>query len=123
MLASARMSTTIRTGPCTWTLATREAWAGCPGLANDPIFWLHHCNIDRIWASWIKAGGADPTSQGFKNRKFTFADGNGAPVEADVGAVLDLDALDYDYDRYIDRPSGSPPFPSGTPRRGSPQVP
>ncbi|RYZ54346.1 MAG: tyrosinase family protein, partial [Proteobacteria bacterium] len=19
---------------------------------QDPIFWLHHCNIDRIWASW-----------------------------------------------------------------------
>jgi tyrosinase len=20
----------------------------------DPIFWLHHCNVDRIWASWAK---------------------------------------------------------------------
>lgn len=19
---------------------------------NDPVFWLHHCNIDRIWAMW-----------------------------------------------------------------------
>jgi tyrosinase len=19
---------------------------------NDPIFWLHHCNVDRIWAAW-----------------------------------------------------------------------
>lgn len=19
---------------------------------RDPIFWMHHCNIDRIWASW-----------------------------------------------------------------------
>ena len=83
-----------------------------PWAANDPIFWLHHCNIDRIWASWIKAGGANPTSQGFKNEKFTFADSNGAPIEANVGSVLDLDALDYDYDRYIDRPPGSPPFPS-----------
>jgi tyrosinase len=91
----------------------RVPWAG-----NDPIFWLHHCNIDRIWASWIKAGGADPTSQGFKHRKFTFADGNGVPVEANVGSVLDLDALDYDYDRYIDRPPGSPPFPSGAAPEG-----
>ncbi len=85
----------------------RVPWAG-----NDPIFWLHHCNIDRIWASWIKAGGRNPTSQGFKNETFTFADSNGAPVEANVGSVLDFDALDYDYDRYIDRPPGSPPFPS-----------
>lgn len=19
---------------------------------NDPVFWLHHCNIDRLWAAW-----------------------------------------------------------------------
>jgi tyrosinase len=19
---------------------------------NDPVFWLHHCNIDRLWADW-----------------------------------------------------------------------
>ncbi len=19
---------------------------------NDPLFWLHHCNIDRVWAEW-----------------------------------------------------------------------
>ena len=89
-----------------------------PWAANDPIFWLHHCNIDRIWASWIKAGGADPTSQGFKNEKFTFVDSDGARVEANVGSVLDLDALNYDYNRYIDRPPGSPPFPSGAAPEG-----
>ncbi len=83
-----------------------------PWAANDPIFWLHHCNIDRLWASWIKAGGANPSSPGFKNEKFTFADSNGALVEGSVGSVLDLNDLDYDYDRYIDRPPGSPPFPS-----------
>jgi tyrosinase len=21
---------------------------------NDPVFWLHHCNIDRLWARWQK---------------------------------------------------------------------
>jgi tyrosinase len=20
---------------------------------NDPVFWLHHCNIDRLWAEWL----------------------------------------------------------------------
>jgi hypothetical protein len=24
-------------------------WADSP---NDPVFWLHHCNIDRLWAVW-----------------------------------------------------------------------
>ena len=23
----------------------------------DPIFWLHHANIDRLWAAWTAAGG------------------------------------------------------------------
>ena len=25
--------------------------------AQDPIFWLHHCNIDRLWAAWLRQGG------------------------------------------------------------------
>jgi tyrosinase len=24
---------------------------------NDPVFWLHHCNIDRLWSQWQKDGG------------------------------------------------------------------
>jgi len=23
---------------------------------DDPIFWLHHANIDRLWAAWVAAG-------------------------------------------------------------------
>lgn len=23
----------------------------------DPIFWLHHCNVDRLWVAWVAAGG------------------------------------------------------------------
>ncbi len=23
----------------------------------DPIFWLHHCNVDRLWASWARVAG------------------------------------------------------------------
>jgi tyrosinase len=23
-----------------------------PTAAFDPVFWAHHCNIDRIWAIW-----------------------------------------------------------------------
>ena len=33
---------------------------------NDPIFWLHHANVDRIWAQWQKfqlgIGGSHPRS-------------------------------------------------------------
>ncbi|WP_084677108.1 tyrosinase family protein [Massilia niastensis] len=24
---------------------------------NDPIFWLHHANVDRLWNAWVAAGG------------------------------------------------------------------
>jgi tyrosinase len=24
---------------------------------NDPVFWLHHSNIDRLWVAWLAAGG------------------------------------------------------------------
>ncbi|MEF9672381.1 tyrosinase family protein [Pseudomonas sp. PCH446] len=45
-------------------------WAG-----NDPIFWLHHANIDRIWASWNKSGGKNPNDSAFLNETWVFADG------------------------------------------------
>ena len=34
---------------------------GTAASPNDPIFWLHHCNIDRLWAMWQRDGhaGAD----------------------------------------------------------------
>ena len=24
---------------------------------NDPVFYLNHCNVDRIWASWLESNG------------------------------------------------------------------
>jgi hypothetical protein len=27
---------------------------------NDPCFWLHHCNIDRLWAVWMKQHPLEP---------------------------------------------------------------
>ncbi len=34
---------------------------------NDPVFFLHHCNIDRLWAQWQARNsnqGYTPTSRG-----------------------------------------------------------
>ncbi len=25
-----------------------------PSAPNDPVFFLHHCNVDRLWAQWQK---------------------------------------------------------------------
>ena len=33
---------------------------GAAMSTNDPIFWLHHCNIDRLWAMWQLDGHTGP---------------------------------------------------------------
>jgi tyrosinase len=69
-----------------------------PWAAGDPIFWMHHCNIDRLWASWNNCGGKNPTDSAWLNQTFTFADANGNKV---VTAIKDVDTttqLHYTYD-------------------------
>ena len=84
-----------------------------PWAANDPIFWLHHCNIDRIWASWVKLGGGDPPASTL-NEAFNFVDGQGKATQLKVSDVVSVSTVNYD--TYIDkRPPGSPPFPGGGP--------
>lgn len=31
-----------------------------PVAVNDPAFWLHHCNIDRLWSTWQQRNPAAP---------------------------------------------------------------
>ncbi|ERE03096.1 MULTISPECIES: tyrosinase family protein [Chromobacteriaceae] len=86
-----------------------QGMAQVPWAANDPIFWIHHCNIDRIWASWNLAGGKNPSDSPFLNQQFVFASPTGAAVVATVKNYLSLpkDA----YSSYVSRPPGSLPFP------------
>jgi tyrosinase len=70
-----------------------------PWAAYDPIFWLHHCNIDRLWASWNAAGRKNPTDATFLNQKFVFADQNGIKVIATISNFLSIAALNYKYDK------------------------
>ena len=42
----------------------------------DPIFWLHHANIDRLWAAWTAAGGGramPATSASYWTGNFSYA--------------------------------------------------
>jgi len=80
---SSPWDTSASTGLRNWL----EGWTGNPGPAmhnrvhewtggdmrvgtspNDPIFWFHHANIDRIWAGWQNRRGtssyAAPAGQG-----------------------------------------------------------
>jgi len=96
-------------------VGTRERGMGAVSwAANDPIFWLHHCNIDRIWASWNRAGGGNPSDDSYLGQVFTFVDEAGKPLRRRVGDVVDTALLGYGYDRYLERPSGSVPFHSAS---------
>lgn len=67
----------------------------CPGpdmgavgySANDPVFWAHHTNIDRMWDCWTSLGNANPTNPQFLSKTFSFVDENGNLV---TNAVADL---------------------------------
>ena len=69
-----------------------------PWAANDPLFWLHHCNIDRIWATWNAAGHANPSDPAFLGKPFPFADPNGAEIDYVVSNFLDTATAGYGYD-------------------------
>jgi tyrosinase len=69
--------------------------------ALDPIFWLHHCNIDRLWNRWLALGGgrSNPGNTDWLNERFTFHDENGNTQSLAVSDVLDSKAqLNYVYD-------------------------
>lgn len=87
--------------------------------ALDPIFWLHHANIDRLWNRWLAMPGhANPTDGGWLSTKFTFADETGAEVTMSVADVLDsARQLGYVYDDLptFSLPTVSPPQPPAQP--------
>ena len=71
-----------------------------PSAAQDPIFWLHHCNIDRLWEAWIGQGGGrtNPTDAGWLNTNFTFYDYNGVQRTMKASKGLDTcQGLGYRY--------------------------
>ncbi len=72
-----------------------------PTAAADPIFWLHHANIDRLWDLWLAKGGGrtDPLGDAaWKTTKFTFFDETGTKVELTGCDVLRAkEQLKYSY--------------------------
>jgi tyrosinase len=69
----------------------------------DPVFWLHHCNIDRIWDHWNSLGRAntnDPLwrTYAFNGQFVNPAGGSGTtPYNTTVAGVLDIVSLGYRY--------------------------
>ena len=66
---------------------------------NDPVFFLHHCNIDRLWATWqfmhpnedyIPLGGSTTTGHNIDDALFPWPD--------TPRSVLNHRSLGYEYD-------------------------
>lgn len=77
-----------------------------PGTAGlDPIFYLHHCNIDRMWAAWNQVGHANPSDPAWLqgpaahgDRAFAMPLPSGEPWLYTPGDMTRLEALDFRYD-------------------------
>jgi polyphenol oxidase len=86
-------------------------WAGSPDdpnpdmgnlslAARDPIFYAHHCNIDRLWAEFYRrnpVAHANPSDADFLTRGFQFFDENKQLVTIRVQDVLDPAPLGFNY--------------------------
>jgi N-acetylneuraminic acid mutarotase len=69
-------------------------------VGGDPLFYLHHANIDRIWESWNRLGNSNPTDPKYLNRTFAFGDRSGKRVDLPVSAGDRTAQLGYEYDSY-----------------------
>lgn len=95
----------------------RAGWMGDFATAGlDPVFWLHHSNIDRLWQVWLEAdaGHTNPTGdRAWMRTKFKFPKPGGGTFEWEIGDVLDTAALGYKYES-VKAPTGlrlpEPPY-------------
>ena len=71
-----------------------------PWAANDPIFWMHHCNIDRIWTSW-NTSHPNPATAAWLNKTFVFAGPDGKESKAIVKDYTNTKKCDYKYDQLL----------------------
>ena len=82
--------------------------ASVPTSARDPLFWLHHCNIDRTWNRWqnLADGRRNPVDAGWLGVQYSYADENGQTQTVRVADIVGSAALGYVYDNV---PNPAPP--------------
>jgi tyrosinase len=70
---------------------------------NDPIFWFHHSNLDRMWAQWQSkdwsARSRDYSGTGQRNRKVRLSDAL-SPFNVTSEDAVDYKRFCYDYQPY-----------------------
>ncbi|WP_400996594.1 tyrosinase family protein [Agromyces sp. GXQ0307] len=72
-----------------------------PAVAGrDPVFWLHHANIDRLWEVWrvTQGVGRDEPRAAYLDEPFPFLELDGAVEPWHPADVADTAPLGYEYD-------------------------
>jgi len=92
---------------------TAKNMGAVPYAGRDPLFLVHHANIDRIWASWNANGGPNPSTGGWMQQQFVFADPQGQRVSSKLSDYFDMATLGYEYDALIP-PAGTETFAKAT---------
>jgi hypothetical protein len=67
-----------------------------PVAGNDPVFYHHHANIDRLWACWQSLHGTPDGA--WQQQKFSFVDETGTMQTKAVAGFLKSEPLGYAYD-------------------------
>ena len=75
-----------------------QGMGAIPWAANDPVFWMHHCNIDRLWASW-DTNHSNPNTPAWLNKLFVFASANGQGERSPVKDATNTVKCNYVYDQ------------------------
>jgi hypothetical protein len=78
-------------------------WMGSvPTAAQDPVFYTHHSNIDRLWNLWLAQGGGrhDPlTDTPWRTNSYTFFNESGGEVHMTACEILRCaEQLNYTYE-------------------------
>ncbi|MEO7352354.1 MAG: tyrosinase family protein, partial [Marmoricola sp.] len=94
-------------------------WMGSFYTAGlDPIFWLHHANLDRLWQVWLELDDShtNPTGDSaFLDTEFTFPHPTEGTVTWKIGDALDTNFFGYDYESVSPPSELAPPAPSPLP--------
>jgi hypothetical protein len=97
---------------------TSVGMGGVPYAADDPLFAVHHATIDRMWASWVRNGGKNPTDTvafPWLNTQFPMLRENGTRVALRPTQLWSIQTMGYAYDSYVAKPvAAPPPTASGT---------